>query len=67
MEKVGDIVEKELKDKGIFYLRTGTKFGTKQCDLAILFEAQAKANEILISNGTITQEMIKKDIKHNFS
>lgn len=63
MNKMSDIVEEELKIKGIMYLRDGTKFSVNPNDISTLFDAQINANLKLIERGVITSDMILKDIK----
>lgn len=59
---MADIVEVKLKQKGIFYLRDGTKFNVAEEDVNNLLAAQFEANKVLIKSGVITQEMLKKDL-----
>lgn len=66
MNQVAEITELELKSKGIFYLRNGTKFSVKQDDVNNLLNAQMEANKKLIKDCVITSDMIKNDIKSNF-
>ena len=66
MNQIAEITELELKSKGIFYLRNGTKFSVKQDDINNLLNAQMKANEKMIKDGVITLDMIENDIKANF-
>jgi hypothetical protein len=66
MNKVAEITELELKSKGIFYLKNGTKFSVKQDDVNNLINAQMEANKKLIKDGVITSDIIENDIKSNF-
>jgi hypothetical protein len=66
MNKVYDLMEQELKDKEIFYIRNDSKFNVKMEDVDILLQAQVNANNKLISEGVITREEIIKDIIKNF-
>jgi len=66
MNQVAEIIELELKRKGVFYLRYGTKFSVKQDDVNNLLNAQMEANIKLIKDGVITLDMIENDIKSNF-
>ncbi len=67
MKQVCDIAETELKKKGIFYTRTNTKFKVKQENIKDLWDAQMKANSILIKEGVITLDMIENEIATKFS
>lgn len=65
MNEIANLTEKELKEKGVFYMRIGTKFSVRQSDINNLLDAQLNANKKLIKNGVITNEMLKNDIKNN--
>lgn len=66
MNKVYDLMEQELKDKEIFYLRDGTKFNVKAQDVDAFLQAQVNANNKLVSDGVITREQLIKDILKNY-
>jgi len=66
MNQMAEIVELELKNKGIFYLREGTKFQVEQNNVSSLLNIQIEANKKLIKDGTITLGMVENDIKSNF-
>ena len=66
MNQMAEIIELELKNKGIFYLREGTKFQVEQNNVSILLNIQIEANKKLAEEGVITLDMIKNDIKSNF-
>lgn len=64
MNKIADLIEKDLTDKGIFYLRKGTKFNLLESQMEELYKSQEKANLKLISTGEITMDMVSKDLKN---
>ena len=66
MNQVANLTETELKRKGIFYLKDGTKFNVKQSDVKNLLDAQMNANMMLIEKGVVTFDMIVKDFEANF-
>jgi Holliday junction resolvase RusA-like endonuclease len=66
MNQIADLTEKELKEKGIFYLRNETQFSVYKPDIDNLLKAQEKANLILLSKGILTTEMLLNDVKNNF-
>ncbi len=65
MNQVANLTEEELKSKGVFYIRDGSKFQVKQDDVKTLLEAQVNANTKLVSEGIITIDMLLNDIKAN--
>ena len=64
MNLISDMMEKELSDKGVFYIREGTKFTVRETDK--LIEAQLNATRELISRGVITEGMLLADLEANF-
>ena len=66
MEKIYDLMEVELKEKGIFHIRNKDKFFVYDFDVSALFLAQENANKKLIKEGVITVDMIKHELKTNF-
>ena len=65
MNQVVNLTEEELKSKGVFYIRDGSKFQVKHDDVKTLLDAQLNANAKLVSEGIITIDMLLNDIKAN--
>lgn len=63
MNKISDLVEEELTNKGIPYMVEGTKFILPMDLIPYQLEAQRNATIKLINDGVITPEMIKKEIE----
>lgn len=66
MDQITNLIEKELKDKNIFYTKNGTVFQVKGKDMDSLFKAQENANLKLMSEGVITIDMLMDDLISNF-
>jgi hypothetical protein len=62
MNRISDLVEKELIQKDIFYIREGTVFRVPHPYMGVLLDAQANANLKLIDEGIVTKEMISREV-----
>lgn len=64
MIKIADLSEKELKEKHIYYERSGTVFNVFPHNINDLLDAQMNSSLKLMKEGLITHDMIKKDVEH---
>ena len=58
MKKVSDLVEEDLKLKGVYYEREDTIFNVESKNISELVKSQCRANDILVNSGDITKDMI---------
>lgn len=65
MNRMGDIIEANLKKQSVYYIREGSKFNVGQKDVSVLLENQMSATLQLISEGVISMDMVFNDLKAN--
>ena len=61
LDKIADEMESLFKEWGMFYIREDTVFHLHQHEAHRLFDAQLKANQILLKSGVLTQKMLLDD------
>jgi hypothetical protein len=63
--KIAELVDDDLNEQNIPYIREGTAIQVFPQHLELLYEAQLHANEKLLADGVLTMKMLKDDARAN--